>query len=72
MTVYVDSREPKHIVRFFKKKGWTVKHEKFAEAGDIADDDLPEEPNQAEDDETDNDVNFSDANSLDANSLEEE
>lgn len=36
----VDSREPKHIVRYFRKKGWTVDHAKFADAGDIADSDL--------------------------------
>ena len=38
--VKVDSREPKYIVRYFRKRGWTVIHAKFAEAGDIADDDL--------------------------------
>jgi len=36
----VDSREPKHIVRYFRKKGWNVEYAKFGEAGDIADDDL--------------------------------
>jgi len=36
----VDSREPKHIARYFRKKGWNVHVGKFAEAGDIADDDL--------------------------------
>lgn len=36
----VDSREPKHIVYYFQKKGWTVEHKKFGDAGDIADDNL--------------------------------
>jgi len=36
----VDSREPKHVDRWFKRKGWTVHRGKFADAGDIADDDI--------------------------------
>ena len=36
----VDSREPKHIARWFKRKGWKVDVEKFEIAGDIADDKL--------------------------------
>lgn len=35
--VIVDTREPKHIERFFKKKGWTVTRATL-HAGDIADD----------------------------------
>jgi len=35
--VVVDTREPRHIAQFFRKKGWTVKKETL-HAGDIADD----------------------------------
>lgn len=35
--VIIDTREPKHIERFFKKKGWTVTRATL-HAGDIADD----------------------------------
>ena len=33
----VDTREPRHIAQFFRKKGWTVKKETL-HAGDMADD----------------------------------
>ncbi|KKL17503.1 hypothetical protein LCGC14_2484950, partial [marine sediment metagenome] len=36
--VLVDSREPHRIATWFRKKGWTVEHAKFGNAGDIADD----------------------------------
>lgn len=35
--VVVDTREPRHIAQFFRKKGWTVRRETL-HAGDIADD----------------------------------
>lgn len=40
MGIRVDSREPKHIVRYFRRMGWQVEHKKFAECADVADWDL--------------------------------